>query len=207
MFLLYCTQCAYSICVSIRRAWSFENMLKIVLFSYDAIIVYNSDSICFRAGRIKNGFSCFLQMENANYYKIVQTIENDVPVLSVVAASWENGGILTWPPPNNKAIIKALKRDAMVQPGNVDNGWTIHDCEVKRSFIPTYIQAQTELSIMSDQSDTDAEKLSVPMPMPIKMSKRSAGARKIIKPLYTNADLDRNNYNQVYHTKYVYIFF
>lgn len=127
----------------------------------------------------------------------MQSIENGVPVLSVVAASWENAGKLMWP--NDSKIKKALMKNPMQKPGTVEDGWTMYDCVLKRSFIPTYTQARSELLTMSDQSDTDGGIITMPLTMnnnnaPIK--RRSAAARKIVKT-FNNADTDRNNYNQV----------
>lgn len=138
-------------------------------------------------------------MENAsNYYKIVQTIENGMPALSVVAASWENAGKLMWP--NESKIQKALMKNAMIKPGTVEDGWTLFDCQLKRSFITTYTEARKLLLEMSDQSDTDLETINIPLSIDnnaLVNKRRTAAARKIVKTI-TNADADRNNYNQVY---------
>ena len=142
-------------------------------------------------------------MENANYYKIVQTIENNLPVLSVVAASWESAGKLFWPPPSAK-IEKTLSKTPLIAPGTQEDGWTEHECVVKRAFIPTYSQARKELYGMSEQSDTNSEGGFVNSSLITTKPKRSVTARKILN-LAKNADAERLNYNQVSH--YYYCFF
>lgn len=127
-------------------------------------------------------------MEN-NFYKIVQTIENGKEKLAVIAASWEKNGKLMWPSFFHRMQHSFEKSPLTVPPGTGKGVWKQHECIVKRSHIPTYIEARKVLCEMSDQSDTnnsDGECFKV---------RRSAGARKML----SNPDTNRNNFNEVWY--------
>lgn len=197
MFIYVChiTSDAHFVC-----SFTKVNMLKIVVLSFDDAIVCELFlfPIYFRA-RYINYFSCVLQMEcGTNFYKVVETIEKGIPVLSIVSSLWENNGKLWWPA-SDKASEKALQRNPSIPRGTVEGGWTEHDCVLKRSFIPTYALARKEMCLMSDESETtDAEAMNILKQTPMMTTQRSAGARKIMKPPNNNPDASRKNHNQVY---------
>lgn len=84
-------------------------------------------------------------------YKIVQTIEGGVATLSVVPALWETRGLLRWPPRSTKYPMKLLK-DENSRPGP---GWDTLKCTLKRNNIRTYEDANSELTFMEQNTDTD----------------------------------------------------
>lgn len=82
-------------------------------------------------------------------YKIVQTVEKGKKTLVVIPSLWENEGKLWWPPRN---IQFKVMKDEQSKPGN---DWKLMKCILKRSNILTYQQADSELSFMEENSDTD----------------------------------------------------
>ncbi|KAJ8729031.1 hypothetical protein PYW07_006727 [Mythimna separata] len=83
-------------------------------------------------------------------YKIVQTIERGKTILVIVPSLWEENGNLWWPP---KKTQYKLMKDEQSKPDKKE--WKLMDCILKRNNILTYQQAEAELSIMEDNSDTD----------------------------------------------------
>lgn len=96
-----------------------------------------------------NFFSVILW--NKMPYKIVQTLERGKLRLSIVPSSWEDKGNLWWPP---KKILEKSIRDDQSKP---TKDWKLMNCILKRNNIPTYQQADNELSIMEQNSDTDVQ--------------------------------------------------
>ena len=86
-------------------------------------------------------------------FKIVQTIEEGVATLSVVPALWEAQGRLRWPPRTTKYPIQLVKHENS-RPGP---GWDTLKCTLKRNNIRTYEDANSELTLMEQNMDTDNE--------------------------------------------------
>lgn len=84
-------------------------------------------------------------------FKIVQTIEYDVPKLTIVPTLWASKGIVRWPPKNIKFASKLIK-DGHSSPGPE---WNSYKCVLNRNFIPTYEEADKELRRMEQNTDTD----------------------------------------------------
>ncbi|CAH0405511.1 unnamed protein product [Chilo suppressalis] len=98
-------------------------------------------------------------------FKIVQTVEKGRPTLSIVPYVWEDDGKLFWPTEKVKNRAR-LARDENSFP---NPNWDILDCVVKRSNIATYAEAQNELRIMENYTDTDNETSeSRPSPAPVR---------------------------------------
>lgn len=83
-------------------------------------------------------------------YKIVQTYEKGFSRLTIVPTFWEAKGILHWPPKNRRH--PKLIRDDRSRPGP---GWDTFRCVVKRKDLPSYEEADAELRIMEQHTDTD----------------------------------------------------
>lgn len=83
-------------------------------------------------------------------FKIVQTQEKGTTKLSIVPSAWEAGGKLYWPP-NNLKIGKLIKDDKS-KPGP---SWQAMPCILKRKNLFNYHDADMELMIMEECTDTD----------------------------------------------------
>lgn len=147
---------------------------------------------CIYCARWLTCFSpCILLQMGSNYYKIVETIENDLPLLSVAPALWEKDGKLMWPPPG-KIPEKVISKNPSIPPGTLQDGWIEHDCVLKRTYISTYMEARNVMREMSDRSDTsDVD------PINSMKARRTFSGRKIVAPTINADDLERMNYNQV----------
>lgn len=98
-------------------------------------------------------------------FKIVQTVEKGRPRLSIVPSVWEDSGKLFWPTEKVKNRARLAKDENSFPSPN----WDILDCVVKRSYVATYAEAQTELRIMENYTDTDNEtSASRPSPAPVR---------------------------------------
>ncbi|CAH0398763.1 unnamed protein product [Chilo suppressalis] len=81
-------------------------------------------------------------------FKIVQTIEKQQPKLTIVPAYWEYNGVLRLP----KIGARKLVTNGDSRPLQ---GWVSMKCTVKRSSFQTYREAEEELTLMENKSDTD----------------------------------------------------
>jgi hypothetical protein len=82
-------------------------------------------------------------------FKIVQTIEKGRSQLCIVPNLWEHKGLLRYP---KKISDNKLARNENSKP---QPDWRCMDCTVKRGSLSSYEQAEYELSIMLQNSDTD----------------------------------------------------
>lgn len=83
-------------------------------------------------------------------FKIVQTIERNKPVLSVVPGAWESDGILYWPKNKTNKLIKN-KNSVPSQ------DWLEMSCTLERSDLTNYDEAIQELNTMCNKGDTTNE--------------------------------------------------
>lgn len=81
-------------------------------------------------------------------YKIIQTQEKGRSVLTSIPISWENDGILFWP----KKYAEKLK---MNDQNTAQDNWLKSACILKRKDISTYGEAEKEIELMCNQSDTE----------------------------------------------------
>lgn len=90
-------------------------------------------------------------------FKIVQVAENNKPYLSVVPFKWhevlpDGKHILMWP--SNVRNNSKLQRVAESEPGSMFEGWEKFECRLKRTGIPTYVEATVILERMRKCEDT-----------------------------------------------------
>lgn len=83
-------------------------------------------------------------------FKVVQTMERGRLRLTAVPDRWEQNGILFWP----KTKQEKLRRQENCDP---DSTWTTINCIVKRTNLRTFKDAENEIDIMSDRSDTETD--------------------------------------------------
>ncbi|KAB0801507.1 hypothetical protein PPYR_05861 [Photinus pyralis] len=96
----------------------------------------------------------FQRLHHFIMFKIVQTIEDNLKVLTAVPQSWEKNGILFWPPgPGKKAYT--LRKDASNLPNL--NTWTKTKCQIKRDNILTLKEALHQEKILAEFEDTEDE--------------------------------------------------
>lgn len=81
-------------------------------------------------------------------------MEKGRPRLSVVPSVWEENGKLFWPHEKKVKNRARLIRDETSFPSP---SWNILDCVVKRNNLSTYTDAEKELEIMENHTDTDNE--------------------------------------------------
>lgn len=86
-------------------------------------------------------------------FKIVKTIENEKPELSVVPEAWEQEGFLYWPSKFCKDGEK-LSRDPESVPRK---DWHKIPCVVKEADIESLKTANKLCSLYTNLPDTDAE--------------------------------------------------
>ncbi|CAG9783541.1 unnamed protein product [Diatraea saccharalis] len=82
-------------------------------------------------------------------FKIVQTLEKGSNRLFIIPSKWEHGGLLRYP---KKPIEYKLAKNENSKPRDE---WPIMSCKVKRIGLLTYADAEEELNIMLQNSDTD----------------------------------------------------
>lgn len=83
-------------------------------------------------------------------FKVVQTMERGRLRLTAVPDRWEQNGTLFWP--KNKQ--EKLRRQENCDP---DETWTTINCIVKRTNLRTFKDAENEIDVMSDRSDTETD--------------------------------------------------
>uniref|UniRef100_A0A1B0GNF8 Uncharacterized protein n=1 Tax=Phlebotomus papatasi TaxID=29031 RepID=A0A1B0GNF8_PHLPP len=85
-------------------------------------------------------------------WKVVKTIEDGRSLITAVPDSWEQDGLLFWPPPELGAIEK-LRLNLTIVP---DKSWAIYNCEVKAQRIETFRDAK-KLEKMLSNIETENE--------------------------------------------------
>lgn len=83
-------------------------------------------------------------------FKIVETVEKGKSLLFIVPSLWETNGILKWP--KNCLDVRKLVMNENCLPAT---GWSASRCRVKRHSIPSFSEAERELELMLERSDTD----------------------------------------------------
>ncbi|XP_045511410.1 uncharacterized protein LOC123706270 [Colias croceus] len=83
-------------------------------------------------------------------FKIVETVEKGKCLLFIVPSLWETNGILKWP--KNCLDVRKLVMNENCLPAT---GWSASRCRVKRHSIPSFSEAERELGLMLERSDTD----------------------------------------------------
>jgi len=81
-------------------------------------------------------------------FKIVQTIEKNKIVLTIVPSGWEANGILSWP----RYKVDKLIKIADSQP---DETWFQMKCRLKRNYLLNLEVAEEELDRMKYKDDTE----------------------------------------------------
>lgn len=82
-------------------------------------------------------------------FKIVQTNERGSTKLFIVPSGWESQRQLRYPKkPNESALVRNENSKPRAD-------WPVLPCKVKRTGFLTYADAEEELSIMMQHSDTD----------------------------------------------------
>ncbi|CAG9790285.1 unnamed protein product [Diatraea saccharalis] len=83
-------------------------------------------------------------------FKIVKSLEKGVYRHWIVPSSWEHDNNVKWPKKNISELVKCI--DSVPEPD-----WLHIKCQVKRSNIPTYKEADRELSRLLNVTDTDED--------------------------------------------------
>ena len=91
-------------------------------------------------------------------FKIVQTVEHGEVCLSIVPIGWEKKGMLSWP--NIRSQVAKLCADENSAP---TCKWEKIQCVCKREFV-TCADAEKELKIMEEETDTDADQTIIVKP-------------------------------------------
>ncbi|XP_045473413.1 uncharacterized protein LOC123679900 [Harmonia axyridis] len=95
-------------------------------------------------------------------FKIVETVENNRKVLTIVPTNWETNRTLSIP----RRFASKLQRESDSVP---EPNWITLPCKVKRSFLPSFEMAEEELDRMVDADETDRDdRVMIPAPTPCK---------------------------------------
>lgn len=87
-------------------------------------------------------------------FKIVKTLEDDGVFFTIVPEKWEKNGLLYWPPGKNTVKLEKMRRDRFSEPQST---WLGTPCEVRRSGIPSFVEAMRQEKEIIACSDTEAE--------------------------------------------------
>lgn len=82
-------------------------------------------------------------------FKIVQTRENGTNYLEIVPSGWEKNGTVWFP----NTHLRTHQRNEKLKPNSKE--FYSMTCVLKREGIPTFKEANSMISLMQDQSDTD----------------------------------------------------
>lgn len=124
----------------------------------------------------------------ASVWNIVETVERNGPLLSVVPKNWIIGGYLYWPSYIKGHELRLLQQDASSKP---TSSWMRLPCVVKRSQFLSYEEGEEAVSAMSGISATDSDTPNtMNTPKTWKSSKRNMDSlddmRHLVKKLTTS---------------------